>query len=123
LVDEYRHNTIIDLDLHVPDDIAEPPDEITDQLLSIAGESLSNVVRHSHASRANIVLDAPAEGGWTVIIEDNGVGFDPTAVVDPSHHGLVNTRGRAAQVGGTVAIESRPGTGTRVTVHVPHRST
>jgi signal transduction histidine kinase len=123
LVDEYRHNTMIDLDLRVPNVYAEPPDEITDQLLSIAGESLSNVVRHSHDSRASVTLAVSVGAGWTLTIEDNGVGFDPTAVVDPSHHGLVNTRGRAAQVGGTVTIESQPGTGTRVTVHVPLRGT
>jgi two-component system, NarL family, sensor histidine kinase DevS len=123
LVDEYRHNTIIDLELRAPDVAAEPPDEVTDQLLSIAGESLSNVVRHSRASRASVVLTSPADTGWTLTIEDNGVGFDPTGEMDPDHHGLVNTRGRAAQVGGTVTIESQPGTGTRITVHVPRRAT
>ena len=39
LVEEYRHNTIIDLELRVPAEFAQPPDEVTGQLLAIAGES------------------------------------------------------------------------------------
>ena len=120
LVEEYRHNTMIDLELRVPDVVAEPPDEITGHLLSIVGESLSNVVRHSHATRAIVELATPADTGWALTIEDNGVGFDPTGAVKLGHHGLANTRGRATQVGGTVTIESQPGDGTRVIVLVPH---
>ena len=52
-------------------------------------------------------------------IEDNGVGFDPAGVVKLGHQGLANIYGRAAKLGGTVTIESQPGSGTRVVVRVP----
>jgi len=47
LVEEYRHNTMIDLELHIPATPIEPPADVTSHLLAIAAESLSNIVRHS----------------------------------------------------------------------------
>jgi signal transduction histidine kinase len=122
VVEEYRHNMIVDLELRVPDAIIEPPSETGGHLLAIVSESLSNVARHSHASRASVALAPDRDGdvpGLELTIEDNGVGFDPDRVVKLGHQGLANTRERAASIGGTVTIDSRPGAGTRVIVRVP----
>jgi signal transduction histidine kinase len=120
LVEEYRHNTIIDLELRVPDALIEPAATTTGQLLSIVSESLSNVVRHSQATRALVELIADETGArYELRIEDNGIGFDPALVGRLGHRGLINTRERAAQAGGTVTIDSQPGGGTRLTVRVP----
>jgi len=122
LVEEGRHNTFIEIELHVPDAIAEPSAEVIGQLLGIVSESLSNVVRHSRATRASVTLAAPEDGsGLELTIEDNGVGFDPAAVVKLGHQGLANTRARADQIGGTVTIDSRTGAGTRVIVRLPRQ--
>lgn len=120
LIEEHRHNTIIDLELRVPDGIVEPPPAITSQLLAIVSESLSNVVRHSKASRAVVGLTL-GEGGHVaeLWIEDNGIGFDPANAGRLGHQGLANTRERAAGIGGKVVITSRSDTGTRVVVVVP----
>ncbi len=120
LVEEYRHNTIIDLELRVPDVLVEPAATTTGQLLAIVSESLSNVVRHSQATRALVELTADETGaGYELRIEDNGIGFDPALVGRLGHRGLINTRERAAQAGGTVTIDSQPGGGSRLTVRVP----
>jgi signal transduction histidine kinase len=114
---------IVDLELRVPDAIIEPPSEAGGHLLAIVSESLSNVARHSRASRANVALiadgnrDVPA---LELTIEDNGIGFDPDGVVKLGHQGLANTRERAASIGATVTIDSRPGAGTRVIVRLPN---
>jgi signal transduction histidine kinase len=119
LVEEYRHNTIIDLELRVPDAVIEPPAAITGQLLAIVSESLSNVIRHSQASRALVTLTAAEDGaGYELRIEDNGIGFDPALAGRLGHRGLINTRERAAQAGGTVTIDSQPGGGSRLIVRV-----
>jgi signal transduction histidine kinase len=123
LVEEWRHNTMIDLELRVPDVLTGLPVETIGQLLAVVNESLSNVVRHSHASQASVELVAEGAAGWRITVEDNGVGFDPAGAVKLGHQGLANTRERAAQVGCTVAIDSRPGAGTRVIIHVPGRDT
>jgi signal transduction histidine kinase len=124
LVEEYRHNTIIDLELRVPDAVIEPSAAITGQLLAIVSESLSNVVRHSQASRAVVELTAAEDAaGYELRIEDNGIGFDPALAGRLGHRGLINTRERAAQAGGTVTIDSQAGGGSRVTVRVPGQHT
>ena len=123
LAEEYRHNMIVDLELLLPETVVEPPADVTGHLLAIVAESLSNVARHSHASRASLELTTPGNGAeLELTIEDNGIGFDPAGVVKLGHQGLANTRERAAGLGGTVIIESRPGAGTRVIVRVPDRT-
>jgi signal transduction histidine kinase len=104
----------------VPDALREPATEVTGHLLAIVSESLSNVARHSRASRASLELTTPDDGTTLeLVIEDNGVGFDPAGVVKLGHQGLANTRARVAEIGGLLAIESRPGAGTRVIVRLP----
>lgn len=124
LVEEYRHNTIVEFDLRIPEAVAEPPGEVTSHVLAIVGESLSNIVRHSRATRASVeLMDSPERDTWQLTIEDNGIGFDPASVVKLGHRGLANTRQRAARIGGSVTIDSRAGAGTRMLIRVPDRST
>ncbi|MBA2718857.1 MAG: GAF domain-containing sensor histidine kinase [Chloroflexi bacterium] len=123
LADEYRHNMIVDLEVRLPDVIPEPSAEVTGHLLAIVAESLSNIARHSKASRASLELVA-SDGGQSgdileLTVEDNGIGFDPRGVVKLGHQGLANTRERASEIGGSLAIDSRPGAGSRVIVRVP----
>jgi signal transduction histidine kinase len=124
IAEEYRHNMIIDLELRLVEGVADPPADVTGHLLAIVSESLSNVARHSQASRASLELAAPGDGAMLELtIEDNGIGFDPTHVVKLGHQGLANTRERAATIGGEVTIDSRRGAGTRVVVRLPTRAT
>ncbi len=84
-------------------------------LLRGAQEALTNVRRHAGASA--VVLRLARVGSQvSVHVEDDGVGFDPSAV---TVSGLAGLRGRVAQVGGEVDVASAPGSGTRVTVRVP----
>jgi signal transduction histidine kinase len=84
-------------------------------LLRGAQEALSNVRRHAGASA--VVLRLSTVGGAvSVHVEDDGVGFDPSAA---DGHGLAGLRSRVAEVGGELDVVSAPGEGTRVTVRVP----
>ena len=120
LADELVLNAMIDVELDLPElGIAVPDDEeLVAQYLLIAREALSNVARHSGATRATIRL---AEDGaeTTLMVADNGRGFDPRAARGPGHLGLVNIAGRAAAIGAAVEISSAPGTGTRIIVTRP----
>ena len=60
-----------------------------------------------------------SNGNLWLRIEDNGRGFDPTAVGSLGHQGLANMRSRAATVGATMDIES-DATGTRIEIHRPN---
>ncbi len=86
----------------------------------VVQEALSNVARHSGATRADVTLVAEPSC-LIVVVEDDGRGFDPAAALDsrPQSLGLFGMRERAALVDGTVSIESVPGGGTRVRLQVP----
>jgi hypothetical protein len=80
-------------------------------------ETLTNIARHSHATRVDIDLVAQ-EHDWRLTIRDNGIGFAPEAV--RCGNGLRNLRLRAARLKGALELESRPGAGTVVTFSVKH---
>jgi signal transduction histidine kinase len=87
------------------------------QLYGIGREALANVVKHSGA-RAAYVLVEREPGQVLVEVRDDGRGFDPTAG-HPGHYGLDSMRTRAAEVGGQLTIASKPGSGTVVRVRAP----
>ena len=118
IVEEFRHNSIIDVELHVGAMDVEPDATTTANLLSIANEALSNIARHSGASRAQVWVSAGSDGSVRLRIEDNGRGFDPTGVGSPGHQGLTNMRSRVATVGATMDMKS-DATGTRIEIHRP----
>jgi PAS domain S-box-containing protein len=84
----------------------------------IAQEALNNVVKHAHASRVEVLLER-RDGEAVMVVEDDGVGFDPNEGATERGIGLIGMRERAALVGGTVQIESRPGHGASVFVRCP----
>ena len=95
------------------------PVEVETSLYRIIQESLTNILRHARAKNASILLEQRPQS-IRVIIEDNGVGFDPEAKsASPSSLGLQGIRERAQLFGGRLTIESQPGQGTSLFVEIP----
>jgi signal transduction histidine kinase len=117
LVEDFRHNSLVDVELEVGAIPQEPADAITSHLLGIVNEALSNVARHSGATRAWIDV-AGDERGVTVAVRDNGRGFDPAAVAALGHQGLRNMRSRAEGIRAIMDITSTAEQGTEVRVRV-----
>lgn len=88
------------------------------ELFRIAQEALNNVVKHASATRASLRLRATQEA-FTLVIEDNGKGFDPAAPPRRDAFGVLGMRERVLLLHGTIAIDTAPGEGTRVVVTVP----
>ena len=86
-------------------------------LYRIAQEALSNVAKHSRAQNVEVILDRRADS-VLLIVEDDGVGFDPVGGSAGEGFGLRGMQERAALVGATVQIESAPGKGTTVLVRM-----
>jgi two-component system, NarL family, sensor kinase len=83
----------------------------------IAQEAVRNAVKHAGA-RSVTVRVAPTEAGARLVVEDDGSGFDPSAVEDDGHFGLRGLEDLARDAGGELEIDSAPGAGARVTVEV-----
>jgi len=88
------------------------------ELVQIAREALSNVARHSGASRASLRLTVEGDEA-ELLVEDDGRGFDPAQRFGSGHFGLANLRDRAAAVAGTLTIDSEAAKGTRIIVRLP----
>ena len=90
------------------------------QLLRVVQEALTNVRKHAAAQHVRITLDSDSVQA-RVRVEDDGRGFYLSRLLSPeyAHYGLRTMRERAHAVGGTFRIESLPGEGTRIIVHVP----
>lgn len=84
----------------------------------IAQEALTNVARHARATRAEVSLGMDGED-LVLTVSDDGIGFNVEASSDEEALGLAGMRERAALVGGTLAVSSRPGGGTEVRLTVP----
>jgi signal transduction histidine kinase len=78
-------------------------------------EALNNVAKHSDATEALVFLGTN-EDGFTLVLHDNGKGFDP-AVVTPRPgrgNGLKNMAQRLDKIGGRCEVSSAPGGGTEI---------
>lgn len=83
-----------------------------------ARESLQNVAKHSQATSVLMSVMATADGGATLIVADDGIGFVPGDVA-AGHLGVSLLRDLAVSVGGSFLLEAAPGEGTTVTFTVP----
>jgi len=87
------------------------------QLLRIIQEALTNIRKHAKARHARIVIEK-TEGQVMVLVEDDGCGFDrATLPAGGKNFGMQIMAERAAEAGGSLQIESKPGEGTKVKVY------
>ena len=87
----------------------------------VVQECLTNVQKHANASQVEVSIQA-ADGGLSATIRDDGAGFDAG---DSGHWpmnigmGLLSMQERAELLGGSLSVQSSPGTGCRVILHIP----
>jgi len=106
----------IEVTQHLEPDLPLSSEQATG-LYRIAQEAVTNIVRHAQARSVRCVLFLDQEG-VTMEIQDDGRGFDMAA--QPRRGlGLVGMAERARLLGGSAAVESEPGRGTLVRVHLP----
>jgi signal transduction histidine kinase len=116
LVEQVRIGSLVEIETAI--DLAAAaavPEPARASIFHITREALSNVARHSHASRASVVLRR-SDNALRLEINDNGVGFNATASRSASHQGLANMEARASGHGGQLQVETAPDAGTRIIV-------
>jgi signal transduction histidine kinase len=99
-------------------EVGRLPGRIEVTLYRLVQEALTNVMKHAHAKRVSIVVLRQSRE-VTLLVEDDGQGFDPARAPAGRGLGLTGMRERASLVGGEYMIESRPGEGTTVRVRIP----
>ncbi len=114
LIADPRFQGLLNIELECSEDLPLTPIQVN-HLLGIVQEGLANIVRHAQATHAHIRFYR--EGVWCKLsIEDNGRGFFLQAT--PAGYGLRSMRDRARLLGGTLDIETTPGSGTRINLGV-----
>lgn len=116
LTQRFAAQTGLVLDVDLADGVAQLGRDQEVVLLRAVQEALTNVQRHAGARRVVVRLVVDAEG-VRVEVKDDGVGFAAHAAGDG--YGLAGMRGRVAQVGGELDVDSSVGAGTRVVVRLP----
>ncbi|MEI6032959.1 MAG: sensor histidine kinase [Verrucomicrobiae bacterium] len=114
-------DTGVRVSLKVSSEVEQSSSAIRTTLYRVAQEALNNVSRHAHASRAEVSIRF-VDGIICMEITDNGSGFDVEATPDgnkPARLGLLGMRERVEMVGGTLLMDSVPGSATTIRVEIP----
>jgi light-regulated signal transduction histidine kinase (bacteriophytochrome) len=114
-----KSNVKYELQMTLPSERMSAPIETA--LYRVLQEALTNVVRHAGASHVSVILGR-RDQHVTLIVEDDGRGFNQTAEAtarDAGRLGLLGIRERLSLVGGSLEIESTPGKGTTLFARIP----
>ena len=112
-----KHGLKINLDYDVASERLSADLEIS--LFRILQESVNNILKHAQATQIDVMLK-PRGDQLILMVEDDGVGFDPEEARRTKRLGLFGIRERAQAIGGDLVIESAPGKGTTILVEVPY---
>lgn len=112
------HNIDISLNLLGDEKRLEASYEIA--IFRLVQEALQNAIKHADATRINVALETLPDQ-ITIIVRDNGKGFDPEALPQNDHSfGLVGMKERVETLDGELIIDSKIGKGTRVNIVIPY---
>jgi|WetSurMetagenome_2_1015567.scaffolds.fasta_scaffold37431_2 PAS domain S-box-containing protein len=121
IVNEFNADKKVEVTLDITGKETRLPDKVELVLFRIFQEALSNIRKHSQATQAKVHLDF-APNKVKLIISDNGKGFDlekKDRHIGKGSLGLVGMRERAHLIGASLAIKSKPGHGTVISVDLP----
>jgi PAS domain S-box-containing protein len=107
----------LNIQFEVVGEIERLPTEVETAIYRIVQEALTNIVRHANATHADVLLERKKDS-IIVIIEDDGIGFDPNNKAI-NHLGLVGMQERATMLGGTITLESSSDRGSMIKLEVP----
>jgi nitrate/nitrite-specific signal transduction histidine kinase len=113
---EQQSAIVFEYDNRLKKNITNPQQSM--QLLYIVRECLNNIVRHSHASHARIVIKEALPSHIEIYVEDNGIGLDAKKARNDSF-GLKIMHERAERIDATLIIQPHPNKGTQVILRLP----
>jgi signal transduction histidine kinase/ligand-binding sensor domain-containing protein len=112
----------LSIELDAAPEVAGAPPGLNTTVFRVVQEAVNNALRHARATLIRVTLRVEPDA-LRLVIEDDGVGFDPEAVSlrvkRGEHLGLLGMTERVRNAGGTLELDSRPGSGSRLEVRVP----
>jgi signal transduction histidine kinase len=123
-LEEWAERSRLQIDMEIGGlDDRRLPQAVETALFRVLQEAITNVVKHSGASRVSVVLEAMHDGVW-LTVEDDGRGFDLGSGTNGQdlgvrQLGLLGVRERLALVGGSLDVESSAQSGTTIYVRIP----
>ncbi|WP_279607922.1 PAS domain-containing sensor histidine kinase [Paraburkholderia phenazinium] len=121
LVEDFGRRNSIPCQLRINGREPVLPDAHATAVFRIVQASLTNVARHAGATRADVTL-THTETALDLHVSDDGRGFDQEAVRKSHSYGVLGMSERARLIGGSLLIDSAPGMGTSVSIHIPLES-
>jgi signal transduction histidine kinase len=126
LLRDWGHRHGVRPDLEFTGEGARLPPAVESAVYRIVQEALTNVLKHAQAATVSVSVEQRSDE-VRVIIEDDGVGFDPEATTHPSpggasakpRLGLSGIRERLSLLDGSLTLEASSGVGTTLFVHIP----
>jgi signal transduction histidine kinase len=118
---DFQKRTGIRCRVKLPPETVKPDIDVSTTSFRIFQEILTNVARHSRATRVDIELEV-SDAEVRMQVQDNGVGIAESDLHGRKSLGLLGMHERALLFGGEVNITGAPGHGTRVAVVIPTRN-
>lgn len=106
----------LDLELGLQDPMPSLSPDVEQTIFRVTQEAIENITKHSQAKKFSVHLSHI--GHATLVIQDDGIGFDMKSNISTGHFGLVGMRERAKLSGGQLKIESEKGKGTKVVLTI-----
>jgi signal transduction histidine kinase len=117
LVDDFCKRSEIQCELQLPSsNMVALDDSYSTTIFRIVQESLTNVARHSSATKVSVILEW-LERDFTLKIIDNGIGFDLSKRPKLGSFGLIGIEERVLMLGVTLVVNAVPGQGVELCVH------
>ncbi len=114
-----QHSRLCGVPVSVELDGAENlPDAQRTCVYRVVQEALTNIARHAHARNIEVSVKS-TEGGMSIVVRDDGTGFDVAEAASGKGLGLLGIKERVRQLGGEASIESERGVGTRLKAWLP----
>jgi PAS domain S-box-containing protein len=118
MIRDFEKGASMRVESHIEKPLPELAEDECAMLFHIAREALTNARKHANASVVRIGLRREGER-VRLTVEDDGAGFDATARHVEDRRGLRNMQMRATTIGAEFKLESTPGAGTMIAVHLP----
>lgn len=117
MVEEASARANLKFHLVLPDQLAPLSPDVEQAVYRVAQEAVSNVTHHADAQTLTLQLSVN-ESTVSLVVRDDGLGFNAQQAERAGHFGLPGMRERAQLAGGELSIDSRPGQGTTVRLRI-----